>query len=49
MKNIRFTGVMPALVTPFDAEGHVKRDAVEKLMNWHLSTGMKGFYICVHP
>ena len=46
MSNIRFTGVMPALVTPFDAEGHVKRKSVEQLMNWHLSTGMKGFYIC---
>lgn len=46
MKNIRFTGVMPALVTPFDAEGHVKKEAVKSLMDWHLSAGMKGFYIC---
>lgn len=46
MSNIRFTGVMPALVTPFDAEGHVKKDAVAAVIDWHLSTGMKGFYIC---
>ena len=46
MKNIRFTGVMPALVTPFDAEGRVKKNAVKSLMGWHMSTGMKGFYIC---
>lgn len=46
MKNIRFTGVMPALVTPFDAEGHVRRATVKSLMDWQLSAGMKGFYIC---
>lgn len=46
MSNIRFKGVMPALITPFDKDGHVKRDTVRALMDWHLAAGMKGFYIC---
>ena len=46
MSNIRFTGIMPALVTPFDAEGNIKHETVHKLIDWQLSKGVKGFYIC---
>ena len=46
MSNIRFSGVMPELVTPFDEQGHVNKKAVSDLMNWHFSCGIKGFYIC---
>jgi len=46
MSNIRFTGIMPALVTPFDAKGNIKHETVHKLIDWQLSKGVKGFYIC---
>ncbi len=45
--NIRFKGVMPALVTPFDANtGKVMETSVRGLMNWHMRAGMTGFYTC---
>jgi len=46
MSNILFTGVMSALVTPFGPDGKVKKTAVEKMIDWQLSEGLKGFYIC---
>lgn len=46
MSNIRFTGIMPALVTPFDAEGKIKKNTVRQLIDWQLQGGVKGFYIC---
>jgi len=45
--NIRFRGVMPALVTPFDANtGNVMEASVRGLMDWHMRAGMTGFYTC---
>lgn len=41
-----FQGIMPALVTPFDSEGKLKRKTVGELINWQLSKGVQGFYIC---
>jgi N-acetylneuraminate lyase len=46
MATSEFTGIMPALVTPFDAQGKLKTNTVEKLIDWHLSKGVNGFYIC---
>ncbi len=46
MNNIQFTGVMPALITPFDNEGCIKKNVVRDVINWELSAGVKGFYIC---
>jgi len=46
MDNIKFKGVMPALITPFDESGKLKQDTVRKLMDMELSKGVNGFYIC---
>lgn len=46
MKNILFKGIRPALITPFDKNGDIKRKAVKELVDWHLSSGVDGFYIC---
>lgn len=46
MSNIKFKGIMPAIVTPFDENQKLKENAVEKMMNWHLDNGSSGFYIC---
>ena len=44
--NILFKGVMPALVTPVDASGKIKKDVLKKLVDWQISQGVSGFYIC---
>lgn len=44
--NILFTGTMPALVTPFEKNGKIKANTVKGLVDWQLSEGSKGFYIC---
>lgn len=46
MSNVKFTGIMPALVTPLNADESINRSAAERLMKWHLSQGMDGFYLC---
>lgn len=46
MSNIRFKGVIPALVSPLNEDGSVKEKVLRKLINWHLKAGCKGFYIC---
>ncbi len=45
MSNIRFTGVMPAMLTPFNDDGSIKKDTVKALMDYHYGCGVKGFYI----
>ncbi len=44
--NVMFTGTMPALVTPFDKNCKLKRNTVKELIDWQLSEGSTGFYIC---
>lgn len=44
--NIMFKGIMPALVTPVDDGGEIKKDVLKKLVDWHISEGVTGFYIC---
>ena len=46
MNNVKFTGVMPALVTPLNADETINEAASRKLMQWLLSEGMDGFYLC---
>ena len=40
-----FSGVWPALVTPFDAEGHVNTGAARRLVDALLDAGVGGFYV----
>jgi len=44
--NVLFKGIMPALVTPVDENGKIKKDVLKKLVDWQLSFGVSGFYIC---
>jgi dihydrodipicolinate synthase/N-acetylneuraminate lyase len=41
-----FSGVIPAIVTPFDADGKVNVEVAKKLVNHHLDCGVGGFYVC---
>lgn len=41
-----FKGIMPALITPFDEDEHVLTQSVSQLVDWHLESGVAGFYIC---
>lgn len=41
-----FEGIYPALFSVYDEKLNVKRDTVEKLINYHLSKGVSGFYVC---
>ncbi len=46
MDRVQFKGIMPALVTPMDEDGHVKKESLRKLMEWHIREGCNGFYLC---
>lgn len=45
MSRIKFTGIMPALITPLDKNGHVNKKAVKELMDDNYAAGVKGFYV----
>lgn len=45
MSNIKFKGVMPALVTPLDKNGEVNSKSVAPLVNYCLDRGQAGFYV----
>lgn len=42
---LKLTGVMPALLTPFDDEGEINLTVVRDLVEFHLAAGLTGFYI----
>jgi len=39
-------GVLPALVTPFDAKGDVDIGVMERMVAYHLDKKVDGFYVC---
>ena len=41
-----FSGVYPALVTPFDGRGRPDAGVVRELVDWQLQAGVDGFYVC---
>lgn len=41
----KFQGIFPALVTPFDENGRVNANALEKLIEMNLKKGVSGFYV----
>lgn len=43
--NVKFSGVMSALVSCIDENENVKEDSMRRLMNWHLDEGFSGFYL----
>ena len=44
--NIKFSGVMSALVSCVDEDGKVYEQDMRRLMDWQLRAGLKGFYLC---
>ncbi len=46
MTNKRFLGIMPALITPFHEDGALREQVVRDLIDWQLSKGVSGFYVC---
>jgi len=45
MSNIKFTGIMPALVSPLDAQGNIIKAGVREIMEYELNMGVDGFYV----
>ena len=45
MKNKLFKGIMPAIVTPFNDDGTLKKETARKLFEYELNYGIKGFYV----
>ena len=46
MSNVKFKGIMPAIVSPLNEDGSVKEKSLRKLIDWQLKAGCKGFYVC---
>jgi len=44
--NVLFSGIMPALVSCLDEAGNVNEKEMCRLMEYHLSSGSTGFYLC---
>lgn len=45
MKEKTFTGIFPALLTPFDGNGNVNRKALAELVRYNIGKGVSGFYV----
>ncbi len=45
MKN-KFTGILTALLTPFDKNGKINEKALEELIRFNIKQGVQGFYVC---
>lgn len=41
-----FTGLFPALITPFNEDGRISAESIEKLIDANIKKGVSGFYIC---
>ncbi len=46
MKNIKFEGIMPAIITPFDEDNKtINVQAAKDVIDWQLGQGADGFYV----
>lgn len=45
-ENLKFRGILPALVSPADHLGQVDEAALRSLVRWLAGTGIDGFYVC---
>ncbi|MCM0649348.1 N-acetylneuraminate lyase [Clostridium swellfunianum] len=41
----KYTGIFPALVTPYKSNGKINEESLQKIINLNLDKGVKGFYI----
>lgn len=46
MSNIFVKGIMPALITPFEADGTILKDSIKANIDRNYAQGAAGFYIC---
>ena len=44
MSKIKFTGIMPALLTPLDKDGKVIKSAVKDMVDYMIAANVDGFY-----
>jgi len=44
-KNLRFGGIIPAVITPFDNNGIVDIDALKVNLNWLIKSGVHGIMV----
>ena len=44
--NESYSGIFPALVTPYTKKNEINETSLRKLVSWNLSKGVKGFYVC---
>jgi 4-hydroxy-tetrahydrodipicolinate synthase len=44
--NLPLRGVIPALVTPFKAEGDLDQDALREIVGFQLKQNVNGFFVC---
>ena len=42
----KFSGIFPALLTPFDSNGNLNLKVLEQLIELNIKKGIKGFYVC---
>jgi len=40
------TGIITALITPFDKEGEIIEDSLEALVDFQVEGGINGFILC---
>lgn len=45
MSNVKFSGIMPAVVTPVNEDGTLREESLRKILRWHLACGVDGFYV----
>jgi N-acetylneuraminate lyase len=43
---LKLTGILPAMLTPFDKEGDVNTAVIRDMVEFHLAQGVTGFYVC---
>jgi N-acetylneuraminate lyase len=43
---LKLTGILPALLTPFDEDGHVNTAVAREMVEFQLAAGVSGFYVC---
>jgi 4-hydroxy-tetrahydrodipicolinate synthase len=44
--NLPLRGVIPALVTPFTADGNIDAEALREIVDFHLKQNVSGFFVC---
>lgn len=43
---VKYNGIFTALATPYDAEGKLNLTALERLVEYNISMGVAGFFVC---